>query len=263
MGILRLAASASSSAQKLLVAAAFLAALGALSLAPGVARAETLKYEVQLFGVEVGELTANIEGSKIRLIGETSGALVLFFPAKEDVVIETAKGKPSVITRSFEHGGKKGVWKLTFRKGEVELHRDDDKIKDETRTLKVKGEAYDPATALQELRRRAPAKSFSMAVFGPLGIYRFSARRVGTKPLHYRGTFKLVTALRKKMKKRPRLPPWFVALGLGKGATKNPELNVWLSDDDRKLPTRIRMTDRIGSLELFLTEPVITQAKNE
>lgn len=232
--------------------------LTSLQLVAGTARAETLKYEVSLFGVEVGEVTAKVKGDTITLDGETSGALTLFFPAQEKIVIETRKGVPFRATRSFEHGGKKGVWTASLEKGKVRLVMDDQRGK-RTKTFKIPEQVYDPATAIQKLRTEAPAKKVALMIFGADGIYRFELTRISRKPLHYRGTMKLQMRLQKARKKQGP-PAWLAALGLGKGASARPEVNVWLTDDTRHLPTKVRWTDQRGALQLTLTEPALKTA---
>ena len=154
--------------------------------------------------------------------------------------------------RRYTHPNRKGERRLRFNKRKVTLVRQDGDKK-RTHHYKVPGRVYDPATALQHLRRLAPAESISLLLFGVDGIYRYSAKRVTETPLRYRGTFERVRALTKR-RKPPPMPPWLRALGLGKGATPQPELNVWLSTDGRKVPTRIRVSDTRGSLELVLVD---------
>lgn len=216
------------------------------------AESRKLKYDVRLFGVDVGEIDVSIEGDRIVFEGETAGALYLFFRAQERVEIDSRDGRPHTIVRRYTHPKRKGEWRLTFGKRQVTLVRQDGGKKS-THRYKVPSRVYDPATALQRLRKLAPAEKVSMLLFGVDGIYRFSAKRVAEAPLHYRGTFQRTKRLTKRRKRRP-MPPWLRALGLGKGATPTPELNVWLSNDVHRVPTRIRMSDPRGSMELVLAD---------
>jgi hypothetical protein len=237
---------------------AWLAAMIVSAAAP--ASGETLKYELFLFGVEVAEIQLTSLGAdRMRLRGETSGALTLFFPATETVDVETSEGRPVRVVRRFEHGKKKGEWRLAFRKRRVEL-RAEQGGKRVTRVFKTREPVYDPTTALARLRALAPVEKVSMLLFGIDAIYRFEARRVSESPLLYRGTFRAKRRFHGKKRRRPP-PRWLHALGFGRGATKRPELSVWLTGDARRIPTRIRMTDPRGAVELRLVEPSVDQTR--
>ena len=218
-------------------------------LAAFPASAENLEFDVSLFGLDVGEVRLELTKERIELTAETSGALLLFFPAKESIEIRLREGLPVEAWRRFDHAGRKGEWKATFKGKEVELEqrRGGDPVK--RRTIKVPAQVYDPVSALQKLRASAPAKAFSLLLFGADGIYRFQARRASAHPLHYRGTFSPVVRVARPKRQAPE---WLKALGLGRGGTSKAAFEVWLSDDDRRLPLRIRLSDPRGVVELKL-----------
>jgi hypothetical protein len=235
-----------------------LAAIALCIAAPAVAAAEKLTFEVSLFGVEVGEVKATLEKGRILLEGESTGALLLFFPAKETVEIRLRGDRPTEVRRRYDHAGKTGEWTARFRRDRVEVeHRRGDRVK--KRTVRLPMTAYDPVTALQKLRTVAPVEALTLLTFGADGVYRLTAKRVGRRPLHYRGTLKRVGKRRRRL--APALPLWLKALGLGRGATRVPEFQVWLSDDERRLPMKIRMSDRRGVLELTLKQPAAAAVK--
>lgn len=225
-----------------------------LLLATLPAEAETLRYEVTLFGVEVGEVRFDLGQDRIRIEGETSGALTLFFPATETVDIRLRGGRPVAATRRYDHAGKKGEWRARFRNGRVDLEqRTPEGVR--RRTLPVPARAVDPASALQRLRRAAPARHVSLLVFGADGVYRFEARRIARRPLRYRGTFRVLKRLARRRK--VQVPLWLRTLGFGKNGSRRPRFDVELTDDSRRLPTRIRLSDPRGTAELVLREPKV------
>jgi hypothetical protein len=227
------------------------AAVLTLLLAALPAAAEKLTFDVTLFGIEVGEIEVRLLGDRIEMAGETAGALLLFFPAKESVTVRLKGGRPTKVVRRYEHPGKSGEWTATFAGAEVRIrHRRGDKVL--RRSLRVLGPVYDPISALQKLRRSAPAAKFEALVFGVDGVYRFRARRTERRPLQYRGRIQRVAGYGRRPRKPPRMPLWLRALGLGRGATAKPEFRVWLDDGPGRLPLKVRLSDPRGALELVL-----------
>ena len=213
------------------------------------ASAEKLEFDVSLFGLDVGQVRLDIAKERIQVEGETSGALLLFFPARESIEIRLRDGFPVQARRRFDHAGRQGEWKATFKGRAVELELLAGGVQTKRRTIKVPARVYDPVSALQKLRATAPTKTLSLLLFGADGIYRFYARRASTRPLHYRGTFSPVARVAQTKRQAPE---WLKALGLGGGGTSKPSFEVWLTDDDRRLPLRIRLSDPRGVVELKL-----------
>jgi hypothetical protein len=221
------------------------------------AHAEKLRFEVTLFGVQVGEVTAALEEGHVKLEGASAGALVLFFPAKESIDIRLVDDHPQEVVRTYDHAGEQGEWKASFRNRTVKVvHRSHGGVK--KKTLALPAPVYDPATALQKLRAAAPAPSVSLMVFEGRRAHKVRFERVSLAPLHYRAVLSVPGRGGPRAKK---LPTWLRLLGFGRGGTPRPEAQVWLSADAQHLPLKIRLSDPRGALELTLKEPHTVQGR--
>jgi hypothetical protein len=244
-----------------LVATLFLAAPMPADVAAIFEAGETLDYNLQWVRITGGSARMTIspiEGERYRLtsIGKSGAFFSRFFRVRDEIESIVARGDFSTLQ----------YHKILDERGK---RKDELTVVDEARgiatrkgkTISVPRPIFDPLSLIYYLRRLdlTPGKSHQFTVLADGKLYEVDARVLQKETITTpAGTFQTVLV-------EPRMES-----PAGVFRDEQNRLLVWYSDDDRRLPVRIRSDVNIGSITATLrkitpgvteTEPVTTRGQ--
>ena len=200
-------------------------------------KGETLDYIVTWMKVTGGTArmtVAPLDDSRLRItsVARTSGSFGRFFRVRDEIetVVDARDFSTLRIRKKLDERGDKLEETTTFEDGVATRKRT------HTRRVPVPRPVLDPISVIYHIRtlELAPGKTYEFTLYADLKLYHVNARVVRREQVQTpAGTFNCVL-----------IEPEMASGGIA----RDERLFIWYTDDDRRIPVRIRTEVKFGSV---------------
>jgi hypothetical protein len=209
---------------------------------------ESFEYDLKWIGIKAGSATMNIyrdEGNVIKIVSTAKSAdwVTMFYPVEdriESVLVNESQWYPVRYHIKTREGNKRKDKEIIFKRSEKKAVYTDH-LDGETKEFDMPDNIYDPLSAFYRIRE------LDLVVGEPVYITLFDSKKV----------YELKVEVQKKMKiyvpagtyNTIRIKVLMKSEGIftSKGA-----IYIWLTDDERKLPVRMKTKAPVGSIKANL-----------
>jgi Protein of unknown function (DUF3108) len=202
---------------------------------------ETLDYNIAWLKITGGTarmtITPNGDGAfRITSVAKSSPSFSRIFKVRDEIETTVAREDFSTLryVKHLDEDGDKMVETTTIEDGVATRKRK------KTRTVRVPRPIYDPISVIYQLRTRdlSPGKSYEFELISDGKLYTVHAKVVRREKVQTpAGTFDCV-----------RVEPAMVSGGV----ERQERLFIWYTDDERKIPVRIRTEVKFGAVTATL-----------
>lgn len=224
-----------------LFAAIIAATVAAAPVEQRFAEGETLDYNIAWLKITGGTarmtIAPNGDGAfRITSVAKSSPSFSRFFKVRDEIETTVSRDDFSTLryVKRLDEDGDKIVEVTTIENGLATRKRK------KVRTVRVPRPVYDPISIIQQLRTRdlTPGKAYDFELIADGKLYTVHAKVVRREKVQTpAGTFDCV-----------RVEPAMVAGGV----ERDEKLFIWYTDDERRIPVRIRTEVKFGAVTASL-----------
>jgi hypothetical protein len=205
-------------------------------------KGETLDYTVTWMKVTGGtaRMTIAPDGEdrfRITSVAKSSGGFARLFKIRDEIETIVARSDFSTlrITKNLDERGDKMLETTTIDDGIATRRRK------KVRTLKVPRPVLDPISVIYHVRKfdLTPGRTYELTLYADLKLYTVHARAVRREVVQTpAGTFNTILVEPEMLN--------------SSGEPKEEKLYIWYSDDERRIPVRVRTEVDFGSVTATL-----------